>query len=820
MILAPLLLALLPAQSGEDFALWNYHADLALRDRLIARGRMYDDLGEWLVGAPDAAVAGWSGLEPVALPPLAPGEQLIVVIAHEHEPGGSAGLETAGRALWTAPDGRIQLRAAPKAALAILTEGVFRCHGAGRLVNPAQPLRPVRYAAAIGGGRQGALGTDPDVAAWVAQVAQANLLADVQTMVNFGTRRHGTSGEVQCENWLEAKFAALGLNVSTFNYDSGADNVIGELPGLKDPSKIVIIGGHYDSINYSSSVAPGADDDASGVAGVLEVARILSQQQFDYTIRFVGWSGEESGLLGSEAYAAHLDDINAEVVGMIQLDMIAYRKSTDAADVDFVTNGTDAVLTAFAMAVHEAYVPSLPAVSGVLVAGQSDHAPFTRHGFPACFPFEDTGKWSPYIHGSNDVIGTSANDFLLAEGITKGALAIVAELARPLSLTISHTALTDTQDPIGPYSVDALVTPLGGASTAGVDLFWRVDEGPWNAAPMSPAGPPDAWTGAIPGQDAPARVEYYLVATASNGRQAWLPEAFDPGDLSQAFLVGAFTSIYANGFEGAGDEGWTHALVSTEDDWQRGTPQGKQHDPLGAATGAKVWGTDVGPTGYNGKYSSDVHSVLTSPVIDCAGRSGVRLRFQRWLTVEDGAHDQAAIEINGAVVWQNPVGEHFVDTAWTEMDLDVSAWADNRPVQVAFRLQSDEGLEYSGWNVDDFELYVLGTSGPGLNTISLSGPASAPAGSQAAFSFTGAPAGAAFWLLNGTNSAGSLHFGHNFDVGGVVLPLAAGQADGAGAAAVTLTIPPAAAGMTGRLEVAAVAGGVWTDSNLLVLSVL
>ncbi len=820
MLLAPLLLAILPVQDGGGFALWPYGGDLALRDRLIARGRMYDDLGEYLVGAPDAKLAAWAALQPVALPALAAGEELVVVIAHPHEPGAGAGLETAGRAVWASADERIQLRAAPKAALAALTEGVFRCHGAGRLVNPAQPLQPVRHAAAIGGGRQNALSTDPDVQAWVAQVSQANLLADVQTMVNFGTRRHGSSGEVQCQNWLAAEFAALGLTVSTFNYDSGADDVIGELPGRKDPAKIVIIGGHYDSINYSGSTAPGADDDASGVAGVLEIARILSQQQFDYTIRFAGWSGEESGLLGSEAYAAHLDDLDAEVVGMIQLDMIAYRKSTDAADVDFVTNGTDPVLTAFAMAVHQAYVPSLPATSGVLVAGQSDHAPFTRHGFPACFPFEDLNKWSPYIHGSNDVIGVSANDFQLAEGITQGALAIVAELARPLSLTISHAALPDTQDPAGPYAVDAVVTPLGGASTAAVDLIWRVDEGPWQTAALAPAGPANAWTGAIPGQNAPARVEYHLLATASNGRQAWLPEAFEPGDLNHAFLIGAFTSIYANGFEGATDEGWTHALVSTEDDWQRGAPQGKQHDPLGAAAGAKVWGTDVGPTGYNGKYSSDVHSVLTAPLIDCAGRSGVRLRFQRWLTVEDGAHDQATIEINGAVVWQNPVGEHFVDTAWTEMDLDVSAWADNRAVQVAFRLQSDEGLEFSGWNVDEFELYVLSTSGPGLNTISLSGPASAPAGGPAMFQFSGAPAGAAFWLLHGANSGGTVVFGHNFDVGGVVLPLAAGQADGAGAGSVTLTIPPAAAGMTGRLEIAALSGGAWTDSNLLVLSVL
>jgi leucyl aminopeptidase len=822
MLLPLLLLALQSGGSGGEFAVWPYGSDLALRDRLIARGRMYDDLGGYLVGAPDGRIATSAGLEPIVLENLTTEEELFVVIAHAHAEHEEGGLENAGRLLWTCPDASVQLRAAPKSVLSALQGSPSRCHGAGRMVNASRPITPARNPAARGNGRQSAVSPDPDIQAWVAQVSQSNLLADVNTMVAFGTRRHGQPGEVNCENWLEAEFAALGLAVSTFNYDSGADNVIGELPGLKDPSKIVIIGGHYDSINYSTvaGAAPGADDDASGVAGVLEVARILSQQQFDYTIRFVGWSGEEQGLLGSQAYAAHLDQINADVVGMVQLDMIAYRNPNDTASVDFVTNSTDPILTAYAMAIYEAYVPGFPVESGRLLAGTSDHLAFFSHGFPACFPFEDVFRWSPYIHTSNDVVGVSANDFQLAEWMTEGALATIAELARPVSLTLSHVALPDTQDPAGPYVADALVLPLGGASTAGVELNWRVDGGAWNAVALTPGVAANSWTGDIPGQFAPARVDYYLVATASNGRQAWSPEGFEPGTLVHSFMVGSFQSIYANGFEGATDEGWTHAQVSTLDDWQRGAPKGKADDPLTAAAGAKVWGTDIGGTGFNGRYDSLIHNYLRSPVIDCSGRSGVHLRFQRWLSVEEGLHDHASIEVNGAVVWQNPADDHLVDAAWTEVDLDISQWADNNPaVQVTFRLESDHGLEFSGWNIDEFELYVLGTSGAGTNTISMSGPASVLSGGQAIFNFSGAQANAAFWLLNGANSNGTVFQGHSFDVGGSLLVLASGQADGAGAGSITLNVPAGIAGFTGRLEIAAVAGGAWRDSNLLVVSV-
>lgn len=824
-MLTPFLsILLVMAQGGGDrFAVWPYGADLGLRDGLIRAGRMHDDLGGWLIGAPDPALAARANLAPLELE-LEAGELLLVVVAHAHAPGQDNPLESAGRAVWTAPGGRLTLRAAPKAALDATNTPLFRCHGAGRVIASTSAITPRAPFRAPGGASGGAaaVNPDPDVQAWVAQVSQANLQADVQTMVNFGTRRHEQPGEVACENWLEAEFAALGLGVSTFNYDAGADVVIGEKLGAKDPSKIVVIGGHYDSINFAttSGPAPGADDDASGVAAVLEIARILAPHDFDYTIRFCGWSGEEYGLLGSEAYAAHLDGLNADVIGMVQLDMIAYRAAGDVRSVDFVTNDTDPGLTAFSKDVFAAYVPSIVVNSGVLSAGTSDHRSFFQHGFPACFPFEDLSQYSPHIHTANDVIGTSANDWTRAEWITEGALATVAELARPASLALAHVGLGDTQDEVGPYVVDATIVPLGGTTVASADLTWRVDGGAWNVAPMAfVAG--NLWRATIPGQVAPTRVEYHLSAVGANGREAWLPEGFTPGAENYSFLVGTLTSLYVNGFEGVTDEGWTHAQVATQDDWQRGTPQGQAGDPNAAATGAKCWANDLGNSGWNGEYAANAHNYLRSPAVDCSGRTGVRLRLQRWLTIEEGVYDDAKIEINGQVVWQNPLNGDLLDNQWTEMDLDVSQWADGNPaVQVTFRLQADGGLQYGGWNVDDFELYVLtGGGGAGTNSIVLSGPTAPSAGSSATWTFTGAPAGAPWWLLNGASAGGMTHQGHAFDVGPPVMVLLSGTTSGTGTGSATLALPAAAAGRTGHLEIAALSAGAWKDSNLLVVQI-
>ncbi|MBC8369675.1 MAG: M20/M25/M40 family metallo-hydrolase [Planctomycetes bacterium] len=798
-----------------DFAAYHYGQNVTLRDALIRQGDMFDDLGTYVIGEFDENLIERFDVECIDLPDLNVGEEMFTILAHPDH--ADQALIHLGRSLWNSPNGLVQLRALTKAQLASVSGPIFQCHGAVRKIG-VRAITPTQF----NGGSVNAITPNANIQAMVAQVSQSNLETDVATLEAFGTRRHGQQGEVNAENWLVARLNALGMNTTTFDYDSGADVVIGEFIGTTDPSKIVVIGAHYDSINYagSSASAPGADDDASGTAAVLEIARVLAQQQYDYTIRFCAWSGEESGLLGSEAYAAHLQSIGANVIGMVQLDMIAYRAPGDSRSVDFVTNDTDPGLNAFAMDAYQAYVPSLPVTIGYLSGGTSDHRSFFQHGFPSTFPFEDLGSYSPYIHGYNDVSGTSANDFTLAKLITQGALATVAELARPLSMTLSHTSLPDTQDEAGPYVVNMDVVSNTAATINGATLYWKLDsDTSFNAVTMQPNPAfPSTFSGAIPGQVSPARVEYYMTAIDSAGNEKWLPDGFSAGSDNYRFHVGLFQSIYFDDFDGSSDNGWTHAQIATQDDWQRGTPQGNAGDPSGAYSGAKSWSNDLGNSGWNGEYAANVHNTLTSPVIDCSGKTGVTMTFARWLTVEENQYDQAEIRVNGNLVWSNP-SSNLMDTSWSIQDIDISAYADNNAaVQIEFKLKSDGGVEFGGWNIDDFEVYTLGGSGGSSDALNLTGSTIGQRGQAVNYTLSNMQPNASFGLLVSLSNSGSSIFGHSFDIGSPYTIVHTGNANASGSAVVNFTIPMAVASNTiAYVEGGAQNGAGVDDSNLLTL---
>jgi Zn-dependent M28 family amino/carboxypeptidase len=134
-------------------------------------------------------------------------------------------------------------------------------------------------------------------------------------------RGFGTEHDLARDN-IQAWFESLGLTTSldAFSYSSSTYyNVVGELTGVTNPDEIYIIGAHYDSVDN-----PGADDNASGTAAVMEAARVLSNYQFDATIRFITFDREEQGLYGSSAYAAAAALAGENILGMVNLDMIAY----------------------------------------------------------------------------------------------------------------------------------------------------------------------------------------------------------------------------------------------------------------------------------------------------------------------------------------------------------------------------------------------------------------------------------------------------------------------------------------------------------------
>jgi PKD repeat protein len=179
-------------------------------------------------------------------------------------------------------------------------------------------------------------------------------------------------------------------------------NVIGEIPGLVNPDDIFIIGAHIDDVNGT----PGADDNASGSVATLLAADIFSQYQWGCTMRFAFWTGEEQGLLGSDAYAQRAFQNGENIVGYLNLDMIAWNTiGSDPVINLFYTNSIPPTLQLAQLYadVVSAYNLDLDPVLGTGVTG-SDHASFWNYGFTSILAIEDDlgGDFNPYYHGSGD----------------------------------------------------------------------------------------------------------------------------------------------------------------------------------------------------------------------------------------------------------------------------------------------------------------------------------------------------------------------------------------------------------------------------------
>ncbi|MBE7507353.1 MAG: M20/M25/M40 family metallo-hydrolase [Planctomycetia bacterium] len=192
---------------------------------------------------------------------------------------------------------------------------------------------------------------DPLIHQMVAEVSEANIRNSVEKLVSFGTRHtlsdteSETRGIGAARRWIESQFDEISsksggrLQVELQSYMQPPDNrritrdveivnVIATLPG-DDPvgaQRVLVVSGHYDSIcsdpKDAECDAPGANDDASGVAAVLELARIMSTRKFKATIVFAAVAGEEQGLFGSRHMARVFKESNTNVTAMFTNDIV------------------------------------------------------------------------------------------------------------------------------------------------------------------------------------------------------------------------------------------------------------------------------------------------------------------------------------------------------------------------------------------------------------------------------------------------------------------------------------------------------------------
>lgn len=276
---------------------------------------------------------------------------------------------------------------------------------------------------------------NPKITSLVQNVSSENVEAVLKKLASFQTRHVHSSdkegfGNKAAAEWLQTEFQNLNprlqVSLNTYelppqegriNRDTTIRNVVAVLPGRQTgpDERIFILNAHYDTVARTAdgswsrddfdNFAPGVNDDASGIAALLELARIFKEEEFDATLYFIAFSGEEIGLVGSTLMAARLKEENKNVCGVIGLDMIGnieggngrIENSRMRVFSDGPMDSPSRQLARYAKQVGELYFPSVEVdlISRADRFGRGgDHTPFVQEGWAGIRMMEANENYS------------------------------------------------------------------------------------------------------------------------------------------------------------------------------------------------------------------------------------------------------------------------------------------------------------------------------------------------------------------------------------------------------------------------------------------
>jgi len=292
---------------------------------------------------------------------------------------------------------------------------------------------------AIGPAPSYAIDNSLQVAPLMPLLQASHLMATVDSLTAFQNRRYNSTHGVAAANWIAAHWRSLipasrrDVRVVEITHATWAQkSVMLEIIGSTHGDETVILGGHLDSIapgTVEGSRTPGADDNASGIAGLTEVIRVMMAGGYkpSRTLRFIGYAAEEVGLRGSAEIAADFLTRADKVMGVLQLDMTAFQG--DSTDIWLYTDYTNALQNAFLATLVSRYLPGTTVGYSACGYACSDHASWHTRGFRASFPHEaSNANYNRAIHTVNDVTATFGTDPQHMLKFTKLALAYAVEL--------------------------------------------------------------------------------------------------------------------------------------------------------------------------------------------------------------------------------------------------------------------------------------------------------------------------------------------------------------------------------------------------------
>ncbi|MDJ0635792.1 MAG: M28 family peptidase [Xenococcaceae cyanobacterium MO_188.B29] len=285
------------------------------------------------------------------------------------------------------------------------------------------------------------------IAPLIDDVSAENIEAHIDMLSNEIGARDTEERQAQAANYIANQFREFGYTV-TLEPVQNSTNIIARLSGSVDSNQVFVVGSHFDSVPGS----PGADDNASGVAGMLEIARVLSNVQPDFSIEFVIFALEEEIVVGSTEYVENISqDSQQDVIGMIALEMIGYYSTEANSQIPFASipsclslseegrstgdfianvgnNNSTKLLQTFQEAANT-YVPDLRTLTAQVADNgrcfpdtrRSDHSPFWDEGYQALMITDTANFRNPNYHQPSDILDTLNLTF--ARQVTQAALA-------------------------------------------------------------------------------------------------------------------------------------------------------------------------------------------------------------------------------------------------------------------------------------------------------------------------------------------------------------------------------------------------------------
>lgn len=553
------------------------------------------------------------------------------------------------------------------------------------------------------------------------------LSGNVQTVVNgqnvtIVSRHKNNAANELAKDYIKQKLQLYGLNVTIQNFSSTGNNVIGTKLGTIYPNKKFIICAHYDNMP-SGSLAPGADDNASGTAVVIEAARVLSQYSFPYTLVFALWDEEEQGLVGANYYATQARNANDSILGVINMDMIAYDTNNDGkAEIHNRAVANSVELYQKMVEVNSTYEINLSIINKNPGSTYSDHAAFWTKNYGAILLIEDNNDFNAYYHTVNDLVQYFNVPYY--EKSAKLAIGTFTTLAMNLNMQIEHQQIASTNVSAPITTTAQIITGLQiGTGITAPRLYYRTKTGTGNftnfVSVVGTNSSGNNYSFTIPQLPLGTIVQYYIAAqdinstmiiTLPQGGSGYNPPGnVPPSNLFQFYVAEKTLAIDDN--------------ASNLNNW----------------TSSGQWATTTtkfvsSPSSFTdspgGNYANNTTATLTfNNNIDLTGALGAELEFStQWDIETDWDYGQILISTNNGSTWTplaglytnlgtgsfQPNGQPLYDgtqTTWVNEKINLSSYI-GQNVKFRFLLRSDGSVNADGWYVDDIKLSVYSSIVP------------------------------------------------------------------------------------------------------------